>query len=145
MPKYWGKQIFIHGRFPEVGQKQKTEREKERERKKRLNDGDQWPSYTWRTQARMALASRLGQKGSLFQEQTRRKLRKEEVCQDHASQLYYEDVPLWDIDWDYTWIIYIPQYNLLYCGVPKAGISTWTIGRDQQYFKLLIQVVAAYS
>ena len=28
MPKYWGK----HGRFPEVGQKQKTEREK------RLND-----------------------------------------------------------------------------------------------------------
>ena len=24
MPKYWGKQIFTHGRFPEVGQKQKT-------------------------------------------------------------------------------------------------------------------------
>ena len=23
MPKYWGKQIFAHGRFPEVGQKQK--------------------------------------------------------------------------------------------------------------------------
>ena len=28
MPKYCGKQIFTHGRFPEVGQKQKTEREK---------------------------------------------------------------------------------------------------------------------
>ena len=28
MPKYWGKQIFAHGRFPEVGQKQKTERER---------------------------------------------------------------------------------------------------------------------
>ena len=28
MPKYWGKQIFTHGRFPEVGQKQKTKREK---------------------------------------------------------------------------------------------------------------------
>ena len=28
MPKYWGKQIFAHGRFPEVGQKQKTERQK---------------------------------------------------------------------------------------------------------------------
>ena len=28
MPKYWGKQIFTHGSFPEVGQKQKTEREK---------------------------------------------------------------------------------------------------------------------
>ena len=27
MPKYWGKQTFAHGRFPEVGQKQKTERE----------------------------------------------------------------------------------------------------------------------
>ena len=26
MPKYWGKQIFAHGRFPEVGQMQKTER-----------------------------------------------------------------------------------------------------------------------
>ena len=25
MPKYWVKQIFKHGRFPEVGQKQKTE------------------------------------------------------------------------------------------------------------------------
>ena len=22
MPKYWGKQIFTHGSFPEVGQKQ---------------------------------------------------------------------------------------------------------------------------
>ena len=33
MPKYWGKQIFSLGRFPEVGQKQKTER-------KRLNDGN---------------------------------------------------------------------------------------------------------
>ena len=25
MPKHWGKQIFSLGRFPEVGQKQKTE------------------------------------------------------------------------------------------------------------------------
>ena len=38
MPKYWGKQIFTHGRFPEVGQKQKTERKREEER--RLNDGN---------------------------------------------------------------------------------------------------------
>ena len=28
MPKYWGKQIFADGRFPEVGQKQKTEKKK---------------------------------------------------------------------------------------------------------------------
>ena len=34
MPKYWGKQIFAYGRFPEVGKKQK------RERKERLNDGN---------------------------------------------------------------------------------------------------------
>ena len=40
MPKYWGKQIFSHGSFPEVGQKQKNgekeeekDRERERERK----------------------------------------------------------------------------------------------------------------
>ena len=53
MPKYWGKQIFAHGRFPEVGKKQKTE---ERERKKeRLNDGDNNArKHTWRTQAAWA-------------------------------------------------------------------------------------------
>ena len=27
MPKYWVKNYFAHGRFPEVGQKQKTEKE----------------------------------------------------------------------------------------------------------------------
>ena len=39
MPKYWGKQIFAHGRFPAVGQKQKTEREKERRPKVGNNNG----------------------------------------------------------------------------------------------------------
>ena len=38
MPKYWVKNYFAHGKFPEVGQKQKTERKKEEE--ERLNDGD---------------------------------------------------------------------------------------------------------
>ena len=44
MPKYWVKNYFAHGRFPEVGQKQKTEkkkREKERKRERkreRLNN-----------------------------------------------------------------------------------------------------------
>ena len=33
MPKYWVKNYFTHGRFPEVGQKQKTEKERERDRK----------------------------------------------------------------------------------------------------------------
>ena len=41
MPKYWVKNYFAHGRFPEVGQKQKTEkkkreREKEREKERKL-------------------------------------------------------------------------------------------------------------
>ena len=30
MPKYWGKQILSLGRFPEVGQKQKTEKRETR-------------------------------------------------------------------------------------------------------------------
>ena len=57
MPKYWVKNYFAHGRFPEVGQKQKTEK------KERLNKGDNnGQAKAWRTQARMAHASRLGQK-----------------------------------------------------------------------------------
>ena len=61
MPKYWGKPIFTHGSFPEVGQKQKTEKkEKRRERDRKLVIT--MASYAlqrhlgWRTQ------SRLGQK-----------------------------------------------------------------------------------
>ena len=30
MQKYWGEQIFSLGRFPEVGQKQRTEKERKR-------------------------------------------------------------------------------------------------------------------
>ena len=30
MPKYWGKQIFSLGSFPEVGQKKKTEKKKKK-------------------------------------------------------------------------------------------------------------------
>ena len=40
MPKYWGKQIFSLGSFPEAGQKQKTEK-KERERLKVGNNNGQ--------------------------------------------------------------------------------------------------------
>ena len=32
MPKYWVKNYFTHGRFPEGGQKQKTEKERKKER-----------------------------------------------------------------------------------------------------------------
>ena len=57
MPKYWGKQIFAHGRFPEVGRKQKTEREKEKKKKKNRTMVITMASYAlqhhleWRTQS----------------------------------------------------------------------------------------------
>ena len=34
MPKYWVKNYFAHGRFPEVGQKQKTEKKKIKKERK---------------------------------------------------------------------------------------------------------------
>ena len=56
MPKYCVKNYFTHGRFPEVGQKQKTEKKEER-----LNDGNNNGQAThgerkhaWRTQAAWA-------------------------------------------------------------------------------------------
>ena len=36
MPKYWVKNYFAHGRFSEVGKKQKTEKKKEREKNARI-------------------------------------------------------------------------------------------------------------
>ena len=42
MPKYWGKQIFSLGSFPEVGQKQKAEKKKKKkERPKVCNNNGQ--------------------------------------------------------------------------------------------------------
>ena len=35
MPKYWGKQIFTHGRFSEVGEKEKAEKKKKKEKKEK--------------------------------------------------------------------------------------------------------------
>ena len=40
MPKYWVKNYFAHGSFPEVGQKQKTEKKEEERERERLNDGN---------------------------------------------------------------------------------------------------------
>ena len=57
MPKYWGKQIFAHGRFPEVGEKQKTEEKKERGAKVGENNGQATHGarkHAWRTQAAWA-------------------------------------------------------------------------------------------
>ena len=40
MPKYWGKQIFTHGSFLEVGQKQKTEKKKKKERRQKVGNNN---------------------------------------------------------------------------------------------------------
>ena len=66
MPKYWGKQIFSLGRFPEVGQKQKTEREKEREREERKLVITM-ASYTLQRHLVWCTLSRLGQNTTLHQ------------------------------------------------------------------------------
>ena len=65
MPKYWGKQIFTHGKFPEVGQKQKTEKKKERKKERRAKVGDNNGQAThgarkhaWRMQAAWAKRSK---------------------------------------------------------------------------------------
>ena len=70
----------------------------------------------------------------LSQEQTKRKLDIDKVCKENGSQLYYETVPLFDYDYGWSYISYLPQYNLLFCGVPKAGTSTWVEGRDQDQY-----------
>ena len=59
MPKYWGKQIFTHGRFPEVGQKQKMEREK---KEVRQNDGNKNGQLRIATPPRVAHAKPPGPK-----------------------------------------------------------------------------------
>ena len=41
MPKYWVKNYFAHGRFPEVGQKQKMEKREKKRRPKVFNNNGQ--------------------------------------------------------------------------------------------------------
>ena len=38
MPKYWGGNYFAHGRFPEVGQKQKKTKKKKKKRRERKTE-----------------------------------------------------------------------------------------------------------
>ena len=56
MPKYWVKNYFAHGRFPEVGQKQKTEKERERAKVDEKNGQAMHAvrNHAWRTQAAWA-------------------------------------------------------------------------------------------
>ena len=59
MPKYWGKQIFTHGSFPEVGQKQKTERKRKKERRAKVGNNN--------GQLRIATPTRVAHLGLLGQ------------------------------------------------------------------------------
>ena len=57
MPKYWVKNYFSHGSFPEVGQKQKTEKKEEKNPKVGDNNGQATHGarkHAWRTQAAWA-------------------------------------------------------------------------------------------
>ena len=42
MPKYWVKNYFAHGRFPEVGQKQKTEKKKIKKEREKERKTEKW-------------------------------------------------------------------------------------------------------
>ena len=57
MPKYWGERIFTHGRFPEVGEKQKAQKEEKRKKEKVGENNGQLRFVRhqgWRMQARLA-------------------------------------------------------------------------------------------
>ena len=57
MPKYWVKNYFTHGRFSEVGQKQKTEKKERGGAKVGDNNGQATHGarkHAWRTQAAWA-------------------------------------------------------------------------------------------
>ena len=59
MPKYWGKQNFSHGSFPEVGEKQK----KKKKKKVGENNGQLRfvRHHVWRTQARLDQKEKVGE------------------------------------------------------------------------------------
>ena len=65
----------------------------------------------------------------LLQEQEKRKSSIDKVCEKYSPELLYETVPLFDFDYKWNYISFIPNYNFLYCGVPKAGTTTWIVGR----------------
>ena len=60
MPKYWVKNYFTHGRFPEVGQKQKTEKKREREKERKRERKKERKLVITMAKLRMAHASTHG-------------------------------------------------------------------------------------
>ena len=62
MPKYLVNNYFTHGRFPEVGQKQKTEKKKKKKERAKVGDNKGQATHgarkhAWRTQAAWATRS----------------------------------------------------------------------------------------
>ena len=45
----------------------------------------------------------------------------EEACAEIKNHLKPHWIPL-------LWYHYIPQFNILYCEIPKAGSTTWMMG-----------------
>ena len=70
MPKYCWKQIFAHGRFPEVGQKQKTDKKGKRERERLIDSNNNGQAsarkHAWRTQAAWANCKLLNEFGESY-------------------------------------------------------------------------------
>ena len=57
MPKYWGKQIFTHGRFPEVVQKTEKKRKKDRKYVITMASYALQRHLGWQTQSRLGQCS----------------------------------------------------------------------------------------
>ena len=62
-----------------------------------------------------------------------RKMRIDDVCREHYQDLYFEDIPFVDHLWDgvnttTSYLNYLPIRNTLFCGIPKAGTTTWVEG-----------------
>ena len=57
----------------------------------------------------------------ISQEQRMRHLQVEKVCADQGPELYIQEIPL-------DMFFYMPEYNLLYCFIQKAGSTTWMQG-----------------
>ena len=62
MPKYWVKQNFNLGSFPDVGQNQKTERKKGGEKRRKKRERLKMASYALQTPPRVAQAKPPGPK-----------------------------------------------------------------------------------
>ena len=62
---------------------------------------------------------------STFKIQKERREQIDKICLAHGPELYHDNMTF------QHFLIFIPQYNILFCGIPKAGTTTWVVGRIQ--------------